>query len=212
MASKPKGIIIPKKFLKNMWTHNPHGLGFVVAHDEQLFMSKGFRNFKDFWRSYRDLQAFPAVIHMRWANRGKIHKENDHPFFVDEDLAFAHNGTVSIDLEEDHSDTKMLCEKVLKPLKNRDEKFLNKDFNRWLLSKSIGHSKLAFLDRHGNLDIINDKLGEYHEGVWYSNADFKNFTLTNFKKGGKKTSTQLAGFSHASNAAYDQASLYENYQ
>jgi hypothetical protein len=178
MASKPQGVIIPKKFLKNMWVHNPHGLGFVVSLNETLIMKKGFRNFKDFWKCYRELQNCPAVIHMRWANKGKIIKENDHPFFVDSDLAFAHNGTVAIDLEEDHSDTKMFCEKVLKPLKSRDINFLQKDFNRWLLSKSIEHSKLAFIDRFGNLDIINKEKGEEHQGVWYSNTDYKNFNHT----------------------------------
>ena len=42
-----------------------------------------------------------------------------------------------------------------------------------LIQASIGYSKLVFLDRHNNHNIINEDMGEWHKGVWYSNTSYK---------------------------------------
>lgn len=181
MAAKPADGFIPKKYLKNMWLHNPHGMGFVAAVDGQLLLRKGFRSFKDFYKVYREYDKYPMVIHMRDANRGTIKPENDHPFYVNENLAFAHNGTVKIALDGDKSDTVMLNEKVLRPMYEKDPDFLDKEYYRWLIGRSIEHSKLAFIDKFGKISIINKHFGEVDKvyDIWFSNDDYRNYTILN---------------------------------
>lgn len=172
LIAKGAGIQIDKKYLKNGWRENPHGAGFVVAIDGKLLMRKGFFNFKNFWKAFREFQEFPAVIHQRWANVGGINRDNCHPFLVDEKLAFAHNGTIPISTDGKKSDTRTFCEKITRNLRKRDPNFLKDETVEWFISKSIGNSKLAFLDATGDITIINKDRGEEHEGVWYSNKDY----------------------------------------
>ena len=42
-----------------------------------------------------------------------------------------------------------------------------------LIESRIGYSKLIFLDRHGNHNILNESKGVWDDGVWYSNTSYK---------------------------------------
>ena len=173
------GQIIPKEHLKNGWRENPHGAGFAFAKDGKVLVRKGFRRFKDFWRTYRDFQQYPKIVHLRYGNVGSLSMDNCHPFQVDSDLVFAHNGTISItstrkDLHGQWSDTRIFNELILKDLRKRDKNFLENSSWRWMLSNSIGYSNLVFLDSEGKFTIINKSMGELdtETGIWYSNKDY----------------------------------------
>lgn len=176
LIAKPAGVKVQKKYLQNGFRENPHGAGFAVAVDGKLLMRKGFFNFKQFWKSYREFQEYSAVIHYRWANIGPQTVDNCHPFIVDENLIFAHNGTISITRDDEKkSDTRTFCEKIARECRKYDYNFLQDETTRWFLSKSIGNSKLAFIDSTGELTIINKERGQEHEGTWFSNDDYKKF-------------------------------------
>jgi len=173
LLTKPAGVTIPKRYLKNSFANNSHGAGFVYAKDNQLFMQKGFTSFRDFWKNYREHMKHPAIVHFRWASVGSKVPNNCHPFFVDTDLAFAHNGTLkTLKTEGDNSDTRQFNYDVLRVLRSQDNNFLQKYHYRFLLEGSIGSSKMAFITKEGKITILNKNLGEDHENVWYSNKDY----------------------------------------
>ncbi len=178
IAAAKKGIFINKKYLRNMFRENPHLCGFAVAKDGKVLVRKGFANFKDFWRSFRHYQDCDKVVHMRWANVGVVNIDNAHPFYVTPDLAFAHNGTIPIKTKDGKSDTRTFNELVLKRLQQHEEDFLQNPAIAYLISKAIGNSKLAFINSDGDISIINRQMGVEHEGIWFSNNDFKAFPKT----------------------------------
>jgi len=179
MIARPKGLKVEKKFLRNGWRENFHRCGFAIAtEDEKLLIRKGFTNFKSFYRALREFDGLPAIIHMRWANRGVISHENTHPFYISENLVFAHNGTIPIlPSDKEKSDTVTFNEEILQELYKEDKNFLKNRGKRWLIANSIGHSKLVFMNNKGEQTIINKGLGEEFEGVWYSNDDYKKFPV-----------------------------------
>jgi len=180
LISSPAGVSCPKEHLKNGWRENPHGAGFAFVKDGKIVVRKGFTRFKDFWRTYRDFSEYPNVCHFRYANVGAINAENCHPFIVDQNLVFAHNGTISITSTDkvnhaNWSDTRIFGELILKQLRLKDYNFLENTSWKWMIGQSIGYSKLVFIDNTGKLTIINKYLGETDEttGIWYSNGDYK---------------------------------------
>lgn len=173
ISAASKGVRIERKYLKNMWAENPHGIGFMVAKDDKLLVRKGFFNFKSFWKCFRNFQDYDKVVHVRWANRGVINVDNCHPFIVSKEIGMVHNGTISIPLQDNKSDTRVFNDTILKKLYSNNPNFLEDFSTKWFLSNSIGNSKLVFLNNKGEITIINKDRGEEFEGVWYSNADYK---------------------------------------
>ena len=202
LIAAKSGVPIHKKYLKNGFVENSHGCGFVVAKDGKLIMRKGFFSFKDFWRVYRDYQSYDKIVHFRWASVGKQTIENCHPFFVSDKLAMAHNGTIPIATKDDRSDTFTFNQQVLRLLNQENINFLENSALTYLISKSIGQSKLAFLDNEGRISIINKHLGVEHEDVWYSNNDYKAFPNTTFA--GRHVKPQTTVYTGGNNGAYDK--------
>ena len=190
IACKPAGVFIPKKYLRNGFRENGHGSGYMVAKDGELIIKKGFFSFKDLWKSFREYQEFPAVIHERWGNIGLKNFDNCHPFFVSPNLGMAHNGTISIATKDGKSDSATFTELVLQYLHKDDENFLKNPQITFLMGKAIGQSKLAFLHASGEITIINKHLGVEHENIWFSNNDYKAFPKTVFAGRHTKAMTQ----------------------
>ena len=198
--AKSKDIIIEKKYLLNGFRENKDGAGFAVAKDGKIIMRKGFFTFKSFWKCYREFQKYPAIIHFRDANVGLINSENCHPFLVAEGLAKIHNGTINIQTDGTKSDTRTFCEQICRNLYKDNKDFLKNPQINWFISKSIGNSKLAFIDAKGEITIINKERGEEFKGVWYSNKDYLAWP--------KKESKTAAATKIDTNLTYNQARLY----
>ena len=84
----------------------------------------------------------------------------------------AHNGVI-YDFEEKgsiYSDTQLFVNKCVSYLYNLNHKFLHDDRTRNLFEPIINGSRLAFLDRHGNIY----RYGEWCEddGIFYSNEGY----------------------------------------
>lgn len=173
LIAKPLDVSIEKRCLRNGFRENPHGAGFVYAKNGKLILKKGFNSFSSFWKEYRLVMKYPAIIHFRFASVGPKIPDNCHPFFIDENLAFAHNGTLrSIKTEGDLSDTRQFGKDVLSVLREQDADFLHQMHFRWLLEEAIGASKMAFIDNTGEITILNEHRGEKYKGAWYSNKDY----------------------------------------
>jgi hypothetical protein len=171
---KPEGKIIPYNTLKECYDANPDGAGFMYAENKVLHIEKGFFSLKEFYQSYVKHQDKQAVLHFRIKTHGKIDKTNCHPFAINNSLGFVHNGVISGFGDTDHSDTIGFNNKVLQPLVHKwGNLALFQDPMKDLIESRIGYSKLIFLDRHGNHNILNEQKGVWDDGVWYSNTSYK---------------------------------------
>ena len=171
---KPAGKVLSQETLKECYDNNPDGAGFMYAEDKKLHIEKGFFSLQSFYEAYVKHQDKKAVLHFRIKTHGKIDTTNCHPFAVNSSLAFVHNGIISGFGDSDHSDTIGFNHGVLQPLVNKwGNLALFQDPMKDLIESRIGYSKLIFLDRHGNHNILNESKGEWDNGIWYSNNSYK---------------------------------------
>lgn len=171
---KPQGKIISKKTLQECYRNNPDGAGFMFSSNKELHIKKGYFDFKEFYEEYKKYQDKKCVIHFRIKTHGKIDKDNCHPFRVNNSLGFIHNGVITGFGGDIKSDTVEFNEQVLQGLVSKwgNLSLFEKPVTK-LIEATIGYSKLVFLDRHNNHNIINETLGQWHKGVWYSNSSYK---------------------------------------
>jgi hypothetical protein len=176
---KPADKDIDKGTLEICADNNPDGCGFAYINVDH----KGVRRiktkkalfFNDFWTKYeravKQNPESPFLIHFRIKTHGKVDVANCHPFRIDRNHVFIHNGIIhGVDNHETMSDTRVFNQDVLRILpknwnKNSGVKKLIEDF--------IGHSKLAVLDIDGNVNIFNQHKGDVVDGVWYSNDSYQ---------------------------------------
>ena len=182
----PQGKQVTKQTLKRCWDNNPHGGGFMYSNSNKVIVNKEMASFKKYWKAFtqaKENHDTSFVCHFRISTHGKINETNCHPFLVNKNLGFAHNGIIYAAPKSDNfSDTYMFNEAILKHLPNN---FLTNTAHVSLISQYIGSgSKLAFLNTKGEITIINDKAGVWDDGVWYSNTGYK--AMNYFDYGGTK--------------------------
>ena len=165
---------ISKSTLRRCYDANPDGAGFMYAEDKQLVVNKGYFTFKEFYKEYKPHGDKQVLIHFRIKTHGPIDKDNCHPFLVNSGLGFIHNGIINGYGSNLKSDTIEFNETILqKIVAKHGNNSLFDDPMVELIENVIGYSKLVFLDRHGNYTIMNEKKGNWNDGVWYSNMSWK---------------------------------------
>ena len=164
--------IIPEEYLFNSYQNNPDGNGIIWAENNTLYTFKTFDydQFVNKYYSIRDRIQTPIALHFRIATSGQVDLKNCHPFSVNKNLAFIHNGVIPNMGNNTLSDTYLYNETVLKQLQNN---FLKSRQIREKISKEIGYSKLVFLDNNARYTIINEHYGHWHKNNWYSNDSYK---------------------------------------
>jgi hypothetical protein len=171
---KPEDKILSLATLKECYTSNPDGAGFMYAENKKLHIEKGFFSFQSFYDAFKKHEHKQAVIHFRIKTHGKIDTTNCHPFAVNNAIGFVHNGIISGFGDANHSDTIGFNQSILQPLVSKwGNLALFQDPIIDLIEGRIGYSKLVFLDRHGNHKIMNEHKGTWDDGVWYSNDSYK---------------------------------------
>lgn len=171
---KPKDKVLSLATLKECYTSNPDGAGFMYAENKKLHIEKGFFSFQSFYDAFKKHETKQAVIHFRIKTHGKIDTTNCHPFAVNNAIGFVHNGIISGFGDANHSDTIGFNQSILQPLVSKwGNLALFQDPIIDLIEGRIGYSKLVFLDRHGNHKIMNEHKGSWDDGVWYSNDSYK---------------------------------------
>ena len=169
---KPKKANIYRRTLKSCYDSNPDGAGFMFADNNKLQVLKGFKGFRDFYKTYRKTEyLYPEsdfVIHMRIATSGYRNAENCHPFKVNDNLAFAHNGVFWGLGNIIFSDTHELNEIVFKKFPSNFLE-INEIKNVVIDYVETSFSKVVFMDNTGRITIINEFAGIWDDGIWYSN-------------------------------------------
>ena len=167
--------LVPKTILQNCYINNPDGMGIMYAHKGKIEVFKELKNFELFYEYYFNIRKIfrgNIGLHFRIKTHGKINESNIHPFYVNRDLAFMHNGIIDIDTgKTDLSDTQLFNERILKGL---PKNFTRNRAIMQLISESIGYSKLLFLDSSDNYSIINESDGTWKDENWFSNHSYLN--------------------------------------
>lgn len=175
---KRAGVEFKEEWFHSGWRSNSDGCGFMYAVNGEIHTFKSmdkeeaFKELVNVVLNYGDLSDI--VIHFRWATHGLKTLINVHPFEVNKELYFCHNGVFSgIDCSsnKDISDTQHFNQQCLQKLPNN---FLYSEGILELLSNYSSSSKLVFLESDGTSTIINADLGEEHAGNWFSNKYFMN--------------------------------------
>ena len=168
---------IKKEWLKNCFESHGDGMGMAWATKGKLHVRKGYFEFEPFWRDYKKISRYTHGIHARTATQGKISPGNCHPFYITRDVCMFHNGCISNDIVPNHrikSDTKLLVERVLKPLAEFGHGIFKSLAVLGLLKSIGGWSKFAFLFSNGESYIVNMKEGEMEgKKTWFSNGSYR---------------------------------------
>ena len=176
---KPADKEISDDVLKICYTNNKDGCGFAYINKDhkgikriKIKKSMDFDVFlKQYKRAIEVNPESPFLIHFRIGTHGVRTNYNCHPFRIDDETVFIHNGVISgVGTDEKKSDTQLFNDVVLKRL---PKGLLTHPTIKFLIEDFIGYSKLITLDINGSVNIYNEKKGEWVDGIWFSNNGYK---------------------------------------
>lgn len=190
---KPKDVDFPsKEILKNCFTQNPDGAGFMYPLNNKVMIEKGFDNFDKFYEELSKVRAqhgsnIPYVMHFRISTQAHGRMDCTHPFPLSKkmsdlrelrvkcDIGVAHNGIISLTSSGysktiTYSDTMQFITDYLSYI-IKDKNYY-KDSNNLTLIKNLAKSKLAIMDGDGHIELIGDGFIE-DDGIIYSNTSYK---------------------------------------
>jgi hypothetical protein len=165
---------LPKKQIQNSWDNNNMGAGIMWSNSGKLNVFKTYE-YDEYIEKYNELRDDKSigniVLHFRIATSGYNGEHNLHPFLVNNSLGFVHNGVIKGLGNKSFSDTYEFND-MLKKFKHN---FLSCDMTKYFISEYIGYSKLIFLDNKDKYTIINEEMGKWASGNWYSNDSYKEY-------------------------------------
>ena len=162
--------------LTNCWRSNNDGVGYSFIKDNRL-QSKHFLEFYSFENEYKTDYAAEGkkskfMVHFRYATHGTVDLQNVHPFKVNEDLHFCHNGIIdNVQISKKVSDTRIFNRNILQRYHHnflKDSKLMKK-----IKRKYLKGSKLVFLNQNNEHHIVNEDRGMWNKGIWFSNDGYK---------------------------------------
>lgn len=167
--------------MRNAADNNPDGFGFAMLLDGHIarFRSMSYMETITEFAEQREKNADCwALFHHRFSTGGGTTTDNCHPFTWshDERLAIAHNGVLPVRPGRRKSDTRIWAEHMLADF---DPTVLDDD-EWWTKTETwMGTSKAVFLSSHPDtkygLYIMNENLGHWEDGVWWSNRSYQSW-------------------------------------
>jgi predicted glutamine amidotransferase len=175
IAVQPKGKKISKKTLRNCWDNNNDGAGLMYSVNGEIIVKKELHSFDKFmqYKLEADKHNVNIVLHFRISTSGGVNLLNCHPFKVNNNLHFCHNGMLDIIVPKNSTinDTQIYNNTILRNLpKNwqRNNAILK------LVEQSIGsRNKFVLLDELGMYYIINHEAGVWDNDCWFSNTSYQ---------------------------------------
>lgn len=172
------GKKLTKAQMINCHASNKDGCGFayistdILGHSKiKMYKTMDFNKFlHQYERAVKNNPESPFIVHFRIATHGTVDKFNCHPFKVNKRMAMIHNGIIAgVGVDPKKSDTQLFNEKVLKKLPKGWEK--NEAIGA-LIEKFIVGSKVLILNIDGTVNIYNESLGHWKDGIWFSNYSY----------------------------------------
>lgn len=178
---------IDKITFMTCWENNPDGAGIAYIENNAIKILKEMDFPERLYRSYAKLRKnnfAPMIIHFRIATSGTVDEDNCHPFPVHPGMVMAHNGileNIPVERGSKVNDTRIFINDILSLL---PEDFTQNTGIQRLLSGFIGDSKLLFLDKNGNYNLINESLGHWDEAHenWFSNYSYQNEYASGYRR------------------------------
>jgi hypothetical protein len=171
----PPGKQVTYDHVKTCFDNNSDGAGYAFNTDGVVVLHKAFFDLDKFWKHYwldsRRFKGSTFMLHFRIATSGHKDAVNAHPFRINPNLVFSHNGVISNLTYSDK--TKSDTYALMTILKDLPPDFYKNQNILTLLSLGIGWSKLVFLDGEGKYSFVNEDKGFWNEGIWYSNENYK---------------------------------------
>lgn len=205
---------LPKSHIKNSWDNNDMGSGLLWSKGNKLHVFKTYV-YDDYIDKYNELRddkdVGNIVLHFRIATSGYKGEQNLHPFLVNDNLGFVHNGVIKGLGNKDFSDTYEFND-MLKKFKHN---FISCDMTKYFISEYIGYSKLIFLSADDKYTIINEELGKWTDGNWYSNDSYKQYNDYSYYGNTKVSKSATKKSSNTYDPLFDlddDWNCYNNYQ
>lgn len=202
IIAKNKASRLPTKDeLKNCYTYNNDGAGFMYTDKNKVVIDKGYMSYEAFidkfdelCEKYNDFIDKSLVIHCRITTDGSTNPKNCHPFALSDsigkmqktqttaEIGVAHNGIIADYRPDtkskktpDISDTILFIKKYLAPIQKQFKEFYK---NQAFLDgvELITNSKFAFLDGNDFLTTCGDFINE--DGLLFSNYSYIPYTPT----------------------------------
>jgi hypothetical protein len=177
---QPAGKQIPEGHLREGFMNNPHGAGFMYFDENGELCSFRSLEFDKFIDEYETMWAMhgqhsPFAIHFRWATHGTRGIENVHPFRLNEHVAVLHNGIIDCIINDPKmSDTAAFVRDYLGSLPTN---WYDNDFLFHMVEDFTSGSKLVIMTNEPSAEycayIVNERLGAWSEGIWYSNTSYQ---------------------------------------
>lgn len=170
--------------LENGAEINDDGHGWAVVTNGHIVSGKSLSKLtavREFCNAYEHATG-PAMFHSRWATHGEKTLANTHPFPVRKlrDTYVAHNGIMPMEALPQkwdvRSDTRVFADDIL-PIKYRrlDSPKVREHLGAWLKG-----NKIAILttnrELRRNLYVFGLELGDWVDGVWFSNSDHEGYS------------------------------------
>lgn len=153
---KQKDNIMSEDVAQTSSQINPHGLGIIWldTFDVEYYKSSDYRKL---------ITSRPFIAHFRYATKGKINRENTHPFVCGKntDEYLMHNGTIQGMGDENCCDSKALAQK-LGNINRKDWKRELEQYDSRFVSVNV---------RTRSFQIYNRNLYTYRDGIWYSKSN-----------------------------------------
>ena len=183
IAIQPQGVKIKENILKNCWDANNDGVGIMYSDNGKIIVNREMHSFNEFMKLKKQADKLNTniVIHFRIATSGGVNEHNCHPFKVNDNVYFCHNGILDIKVPTDSkiNDTQIFNNAFMRGL---DANFVQNDTIMQLLEYSIGNrNKFVFLDSQGQFYILNENAGTWDSGAWFSNNSYKSSPYQYYK-------------------------------
>lgn len=175
----PANENLSDEILKNCYENNDDGCGFAYINVDNLgvkkIIIKKTMDFDVFLRQYKRAKSIapesPFLVHFRIRTHGETTTFNAHPFAIDDEHVFIHNGIIKgVSWDKKKSDTQMFNEEILQQL---PEGWMNNEGILKILSSFIDYSKLVIMDISGEVTIVNASKGTWKDKIWYSNKSYE---------------------------------------
>ena len=191
---KPAGQKAPTMAtLKQCFTRNPDGAGFMVAINDKVIINKGFMTWKSFQKGlhdfFKELNAddYSIVYHFRIGTQGGTKPEITHPYALTQDydtmrmlkqecdIGVAHNGIIHLTSDHrvtDRNDTMTFISEYLYDIVDNNPYWGQNAAKIRLVKRLLtGYpNKLALLNKNGYCTLVGDWIKD--NGIYYSNSSY----------------------------------------
>lgn len=168
--------------LERCWDRNSDGAGLAYKGPNGIVVAKEFARFDTFLKLFHKHRKIAVknnshmLLHFRIGTSGEKSIVNVHPFWVNKNLVFAHNGMLPIRPMKNWSDTNTFNQMVLKRFP--PDFFKVSGIVNLIFAYTSGNSKLVFLNERGRFLFVHKDSGEEDAtyNAWFSNPGYKDYS------------------------------------